>query len=337
MSALQIIWFGLIAVLLVGYAILDGFDLGVGFWHLLARQEGTRRTFLTAIGPFWDGNEVWLLTAGGALFAAFPPVYATVFSGFYLALVVVLAALILRAVSLEWRAREATAAARNRWDVVFALCSIVATLLFGVAFGNILHGLPLDRVGNFTGAFFSLLNPFAVLIGLVNCAMLATHGALYLSLRTRGELAAQTRTWALRAWWTYLPLALVAVIAAIATQPHLLRNYIALPALWLLPALALLAILLIGRFTARGQAAPAFAASAAGIALLLIAAAAGLFPTLVPALGHPAWNLTVMDSSSPLTLTVMLIITFIGMVLVAIYTTWVYRTFSGPVQVDDHY
>ncbi|MHB9024656.1 MAG: cytochrome d ubiquinol oxidase subunit II [Armatimonadota bacterium] len=338
MSALQMIWFGLIAVLLVGYAVLDGFDLGVGFWHLRAREESTRRTFLNAIGPFWDGNEVWLLTAGGALFAAFPPVYASVFSGFYLALVLVLAALILRAVSLEWRAREVAPAARGRWDLVFALSSMIATLLFGVAFGNIMRGLPLNALGNSTGSFFGLLNPFAILIGLLNCAMLATHGALYLSMRTRDDLAAQTRAWARGAWLAYLPLTLIAVIAAAATQPHLLKNYLAVPVLWLLPVLALASVVLIGYFNARALPGRAFAASVAGIALLLISAAAALFPTMVPALGNPVWSLTAANSSSsPLTLTVMLIIALVGMTLVAIYTTWVYRTFSGPVQADEHY
>ncbi len=337
MTALQTIWFALLAVLVAGYTVLDGFDLGVGCWYLFARGKGSRGTMLSAIGPFWDGNEVWLLTAGGALFAAFPPVYASVFSGLYLALMLVLCGLILRAVAIEFRTKEPSPRVRARWDAAFALGSIVPALLFGVAFGNILRGLPLDAQGNYTGNFFSLLNPFALLVGLCNVAMLATHGALYLVIRTQGNLAAQARRWARGAWLVYLPLALLAILAAVLTQPHLLANYRTLPILWLVPLLGVGAAALIGYWHGRGQAKLAFAASSAAIVLLLVAAAAALFPTLVPALGHPAWSLTAANSSSPLTLRVMLILALVGMAIVGGYTIWVYRTFGGVVNGDEEY
>ncbi|MHB9131947.1 MAG: cytochrome d ubiquinol oxidase subunit II [Armatimonadota bacterium] len=338
MTALQFIWFGLIAVLIVGYTVLDGFDLGVGIWYLTVRKEEVRRTLMSTIAPFWDGNEVWLLTAGGATFAAFPPVYATVFSGFYLALMLVLFVLILRAVSIEFRAREWDPKARARWDLAFGLGSTVAVLLFGVAFGNIMRGLPLDAQGNFTGTFFTLLNPFALLVGVLNIAMLATHGALYVALRTEGELAAQAKAWARSAWVAYLPLAVITITVAAIFQPHLLANYQEWPILWAVPALALTAIILAGAWSRQGKAGQAFAASSTGIALLLVSAAAGLFPTLVPALNNPAWNLTALNSSSSfLTLEVMLVIAVVGMAIVVGYTIWVYRTFGGKVTEDLHY
>jgi len=337
MMALQYSWFALIAILIAGYTVLDGFDLGVGFWFLFTRKENERRIMLNAIGPFWDGNEVWLLTAGGALFAAFPPVYASVFSGLYLALMLVLFGLILRAVAIEFRSREWKPRPRAYWDVAFALGSILPALLFGVAFGNILCGLPLDVQGNYTGTFFSLLNPFALLVGLCNVAMLATHGALYLVTRTEGELAVRARVWARRAWWVYFPLALLVILAAVLTQPHLRANYLTLPILWLLPLLGIVAVSLTGYWHGCGQAKYAFTASCSAIVLLLVSAATGLFPTLVPALGHPEWNLTATNSSSsPLTLGVMLILALVGMTIVGGYTIWVYRTFGGVVKEGEY-
>ncbi|MHB0939798.1 MAG: cytochrome d ubiquinol oxidase subunit II [Armatimonadota bacterium] len=337
MTELQTIWFGLIALLFAGYAVLDGFDLGVGMWHLFTRGERERRTLLNAIAPFWDGNEVWLLTAGGALFAAFPPVYAGVFSGFYLALMLLLLALILRAVSIEFRAHETSPAAWLRWDTAFALGSTVAVLLLGVALGNILRGIPLDAEGNYTGTFFGLLNPFALVVGILNLAMIATHGALYLVMKTEGPLATRARGWAKIAWSAYLPLAAVTIIMA-ALQPHLRANYLATPALWALPALVLAAVVLAGVWNAAGQPGRAFVASSAGIVLLLASAATALFPTLVPALGNPAWNLTAYNaSSSALTLKTMLIMAGSGMVLVLGYTVWVYRTFRGKARWDEGY
>jgi len=337
MTTLQTIWFGLIALLFAGYAVLDGFDLGVGMWHLFTRGERERRTLLNAIAPFWDGNEVWLLTAGGALFAAFPPVYASVFSGFYLALMLLLLALILRAVAIEFRAHETSPTAWLRWDAAFTLGSTVAVLLLGVALGNILRGIRLDAVGNYTGGFFGLLNPFALLVGVLNLAMIATHGALYLVMKTEGPLAERARGWAKIAWSAYVPLA--AATITVATQyPHLRANYLAQPLLWFLPALALLVIGLAGVWNGAGQPGRAFVASAAGIVLLLATAAAALFPTLVPALGHPEWNLTAHNASSTaLTLKTMLILAVSGMVLVLGYTVWVYRTFRGKARWDEGY
>ncbi len=198
MPTLGDIWFLLVGVLLLGYAVLDGFDLGAGVLNpFVAKTDDERRTVLRSIGPVWDGNEVWLLTAGGALFAAFPLVYATVFSGFYLALMLLLAALIFRAVALEFRDQLEGAGWRRAWDVAFFLGSAVPALLLGVAIGNIIRGLPLNAAGEYTGGLIGLLTPFPLIIGLLVVALVTTHGAAWLLVKTQGALAERTRRAAL--------------------------------------------------------------------------------------------------------------------------------------------
>ena len=183
---LNTIWFILVGVLIVGYAILDGFDLGVGVLSLFARNEDERRLHLNAIGPFWDGNEVWLLTAGGALFAAFPEVYATVFSGFYIAFMLLLVALIFRAVSIEFYHQVDSPSWRTAWGWAFGIGSLLPCILTGVAFGNILRGIPLDAHREFTGSFFTLLNPYALVVGVLSLAMFIMHGAVFMAVKTYG-------------------------------------------------------------------------------------------------------------------------------------------------------
>ncbi|MFH2000816.1 MAG: cytochrome d ubiquinol oxidase subunit II [Planctomycetota bacterium] len=333
---LQSTWFLLIGVLLTGYAILDGFDLGVGFWHLFTRGDKERRTLLNAIGPVWDGNEVWLLTGGGAIFAAFPHVYATVFSGMYLALMLVLLALIFRAVSLEFRSKDPSPRWRSAWDVAFSLGSMLPALLFGVAVGNILRGLPLDESMNYTGSFFTLLNPYALVVGLIGFSMFATHGALYLVLKTEGDLANRARTWARKAWMVFVLLFLVGNVLTFATQSRLLANYNETPLLWVIPVLAFGAIILTGIFNRTGADGKAFLFSCISILGLITLCAVALFPNMVPALGRPELSLTITNaSSSALTLKTMLILALIGMPIVIGYTIWVYRIFSGKVKLNE--
>ena len=334
MTALQVTWFLLIGLLLTIYAILDGFDLGLGFWHLFTRKDEERRVMIRSVGPVWDGNEVWLLTGGGAIFAAFPPVYATVFSGFYLALMLLLVALIFRAVSVEFRSKVESPGWRKAWDIAFSLGSSLAALLFGVALGNLLRGIPLDAAGNFTGSFFTLLNPYALLIGVVGFAMLATHGALYVTLKTTGDLENRALRWARFAWFFYLGLFVVAGIVTIAGMPGLLDNYLHTPILFGIPVLALVFIVLLGIFTIKGKPRRAFLFSALSIVALMATAGAALFPRLVPALGAPELSLTAFNaSSSQLTLKTMLILTLIGMPLVIAYTAWVHRKFAYKIQL----
>ena len=185
---LNTIWFWLIGVLIIGYAILDGFDFGVGILSLFSRFENERRIHFNAIGPVWDGNEVWLLTGGGALFAAFPAVYAMVFSGFYIALMLLLAALIFRAVSFEFRNKVDSPAWRRLWDWAFGLGSLLPALLFGVVIGNILHGVPIDTNGNYLGTFIGLLNPYSLGVGFLSLVLFTMHGAIYLATKSDGIL-----------------------------------------------------------------------------------------------------------------------------------------------------
>ena len=199
---LHVLWFVLLAVLLMGYAILDGFDLGVGILHLLVRDDTERRLVLNSIGPLWDGNEVWLVTFGGALFAAFPEAYATVLSGFYLPVIVVLLSLIGRAISIEFRSKVHTRRWRAWWDFSFFLSSLVATAVFGVALGNVVGGIPLSPQGQYTGGLLGLLQPFPVAVGLLAVAGAAMHGALYLQLKVDGDLRRRVRRWA---WGALLP------------------------------------------------------------------------------------------------------------------------------------
>ncbi len=327
MTALQVIWLLLIGVLIIGYAILDGFDLGVGCWHLFAKKGKERGTFIRAIEPFWDGNEVWLLTGGGALFAAFPAVYATVFSGFYLALMLVLTGLIFRAVAIDVRAKSDRPGWTTSWDVAFSIGSILPSLLYAVAVGNLIRGLELNAAGDYTGGFFALLNPYALLTGLVGLSMFAVHGALYLAVKTVGETQRKARRWAARAWWAY---ELTFFMAAGWTVSGYLRGFVALPAI--LGAAAAVSIVLIRVFNARGEDFKAFLASCAGIALVMLSVVAVIFPALVFARNEPALSLTIFNASSSLrTLTTMLIIALLGMPVVIGYTVYIHRIFRGKV------
>jgi len=331
MTTLQVVWFFLIGVLLVGYAILDGFDLGVGFWHLFTKEEKDRRILLKSIAPVWDGNEVWLLTGGGALFAAFPPVYATVFSGLYLALLLVLFGLIFRVVSIEFRNQVADDGWKRRWDIAFALGSSVPALLFGVALGNMVRGLELDASGEYVGGFFALLNPYALLIGVTGFAMFATHGALYLVLKTEGALQEQARSWAAKACNVYLVLFLLSGAWSLASFQ---RGYLAVAVGF--SAVAFAAIVAVKLFNKAGAGGRAFIASSLSIAALFAAVGGSIFPNLVPAHNDSARSLTVFNSSaSQNTLGIMFIVALIGMPLVVGYTVYIYRTFAGPVRLDD--
>lgn len=333
---LQEAWFLLIGVLLVGYAILDGFDLGVGMLHLfLAKDDRERRLLMNSIGPVWDGNEVWLLTAGGAIFAAFPRVYATVFSGFYLALMLLLVGLILRAVSLEFRSKVEDQRWRATWDVAFAVGSFLPALLFGVAIGNILRGLPLTIEGEFAGTFFGLLNPFAVIVGLLSTAMFLMQGATWLTVKTTGGLRARAVTVARTSWIAFVALWLAATAFAFVEAPTLFTNY-KHPILWIAPLL-FLACTALFPFALKGGGGAPVLLSSLSIATLIAIMGQALFPNMVPSLGDPTLALTIRNASStPLTLRVMLTIALIGMPFVVGYTIWIYRHFRAPVVLDEH-
>jgi len=322
-------WFLLVGVLIAGYAVLDGFDLGTGVLHLLTRDERERRLMMNAVGPVWDGNEVWLLTGGGALFAAFPPVYATVFSGFYLAFTLLLVALILRAVSFEFRGKVASPGWRRAWDVAFGVGSAVPALLFGVAVGNVLRGLAMDATGIRT-TLVGLLNPFALLIGLLGLVMFVLHGATWLGLKTEGALQERMGRWAGGAWVAFIALYAVSTTASYFAAPWLFERWFANPLTWVFFAL-LLASCVAGPAAIRSRRfGRAFAASAAAIVSVIALAAGGMYPRLVPARPDLAASLTIYNAAStPRTLTTMLVIALVGMPLVIVYTAVIYRAFRG--------
>lgn len=327
---LNVIWFILLTVLLAGYAILDGFDLGAGILHLFSRKDEHRRVIMNAIGPVWDGNEVWLLTFGGALFAAFRIAYATVFSAFYTALMLVLCVLIFRAAALEFRSKVESPAWRGIWDFVFSISSFLAALLFGVAIGNVLRGLPIEDLVN-KGTFFQLLNPFSVLVGLMTVAMFALHGALYLRIKSSDELEAQTLRWIGGIHRAFIVLFVLVTVQAVISIPHARTSWVS----WLLLPLNLCAIAAIAPLTRRGKALPAFLCSALGIFLIVLNFAASMFPNLVISSLGAQNSITIYNgANSPKTLAIMLGIVCGGLPLVLAYTAWIYWIFRGKVVLD---
>jgi len=335
---LNTIWFGLFGVLIMGYAVLDGFDLGVGILSFFAKGDEERRLHLNSVGPVWDGNEVWLLTGGGALFAAFPNVYATVFSGFYLALMLLLVFLIARAVSFEFRSKVESPGWRRAFDLAFSLGSFGPALLFGVAVGNIMRGIPLDAQGNYAGGFFTLLNPYALLIGLLGLFMFVTHGAHYLAMKSDGALRARMERSAKVGWAIWLALMIAASVATALFAPHLLEGVLARPLVWLALALVVLGLLAQPLLLGRGRHLAALLASGTAIAGSVMLVGVSLFPRLVPALGALGErSLTVYNAAStPRTLTVMLVIALAGMPIVLGYTIFIYRVFKGKTVLGEN-
>lgn len=327
MSFLQVMWFLLIGVLLTIYAILDGYDLGIGIWHLSTKKEKHRKTMLALLGPVWDGNEVWLLTGGGAIFAAFPEVYATVFSGFYLPLFIVIMALIARAVAIEFRNQHEHAVWRKVWDVAFASGSIVPSILFGVAVGNLMTGIPLDHAGTFIGSIFTLLNPYSLVIGLLSFAMFATHGAIYVAARTHDELKDKAIQWAKTSWFAYLNVFMVVTIYTMTSQPRLIDNYLRIPVLTGVPFLTFISLVAIYAFLKRRELTAAFITSAVTIAGIMAIFGVSMFPTIVQA-RDSGNSLTIYNaSSSALTLQTMLILAILVVPVVIGYTLWSHRQF----------
>lgn len=335
---LALIWFGLLGVLLIGYAVLDGFDLGVGMLHLvLARGDTERRLTLNSIGPLWDGNEVWFVTFGGAMFAAFPEAYATVFSGFYSAFMALLFALIFRAVSIEFRSKMTSSAWRSVWDVGFALGSFLAALLFGVAVGNVLAGVPLDPLGEYHGSLLQQVNPYALLVGGLTVSLFAMHGTIFLYLKTEGELQQRAHHWVWHTFGVFLVFYIFTTMYTLVNVPHAIENLERFPLLWLVPILNVLAIANIPRAIYLGRAAYAFLSSIATIAAMIALLGVVLFPNILRSNPNPEYSLTIFNaSSSAQTLTIMLIIAFIGMPMVLAYTATIYWTFRGKVTLDEH-
>ncbi|BCJ76759.1 cytochrome c oxidase assembly protein [Catellatospora sp. IY07-71] len=331
---LSTLWFLLIAGLFVGYFVLEGFDFGVGMLvPVLGRDDRERRVVINTIGPLWDGNEVWLITAGGAMFAAFPEWYATLFSGFYLPLLLILLALILRGVAFDYRGKRPEAAWRRRWDAAIVFGSAVPAFIWGVAFANIVRGVPLDAGHNFTGGLFDLLNPYALLGGLTTTALFLTHGAIFLALKTAGDIRTRANRLAER-------FGLVAAVLAVLFLGLTLAHR-STPAALVLSALAVLCLagaLVANRLPSRTDAEGrregwAFAGTALAIALAVASLFAGLYPNVLPSTVDAAANsLTVANASStPYTLKIMSWVAVVFAPIVVLYQGWTYWVFRKRI------
>jgi cytochrome bd ubiquinol oxidase subunit II len=330
------VWFVLWGVLWAVYFVLDGFDLGIGtiapFW---AKNETERRTLYNAMGPFWDGNEVWLITAGGVTFAAFPKTYAVMFSGLYAALLLLLFALILRGVSFEFRSKVESAGWRKIWDICNFLGSFLPALLLGVAFANIFKGIPINAAGINEGTLFDLLNPYGLAGGVFFVLLFIMHGALWLAIKTEGGLRKRAMATAQRVW----PMvAIVAVLFLVFTwfATKLYDNYLSTPILAVIPILAVVGLVLSRVFMAKGRVVAAWASSGLMIATVTLFGVVGLYPNLLPSSLDPAFSMTIANSSSShLTLQIMLGVTLVFIPLVIAYQAWALCKFSHPVTQED--
>ncbi|NVK28043.1 MAG: cytochrome d ubiquinol oxidase subunit II [Flavobacteriia bacterium] len=351
---LKVIWWVLVGVLLIGFSVTDGYDMGVGtLLNVVGRDDGDRRVMINSIAPHWDGNQVWLITAGGALFAAWPVVYATSFSGFYLAMIVVLAALWFRPIGFDYRSKLETPRWRRNWDLCIGFGSVVPPIIFGVAFGNLLQGVPFQfdefmRV-TYTGSFFGLLNPFAILCGLVSLMMIVTQGGAWLQMKTEGDLLRRVSTattitgilgavlFILAGFWLAYGIPGYVMTSAVdgnqvmtplmktaeVQEGAWLANYSKVPLLMLAPAIGVLGLLIAAFASRLKKGALAFLGSSLGIAGIIVTAGGSMFPFLMPSSTFPSMSLTMWDAtSSENTLMIMFVVACIFVPIVLSYTLW---------------
>ncbi len=330
------IWFVLWGVLWAVYFVLDGFDLGLGtLLPFMARDEGEKRIFYNAMGPFWDGNEVWLITAGGVTFAAFPTTYAVMFSGLYSALMLLLFALIVRGVCFEFRGKVESPGWKKLWDTCLFVGSFAPALLLGVAFANIFMGIPIDQDHIFQGTLLTLLNPYGLAGGVLFVLLFAHHGALWLANKSEGGLrdramAMAGKLWPIMAGWIVLFL----ILSMFYTK--LFNNYLVSPALFVILLVPVAGLVLTKLYAAKGRSWAAWGASAVMIAGTALFGVIGIYPALLPSSINPAYSMTIENSaSSPLTLAIMLGVALVFVPVVIAYQFWNFRTFRHPVTKDD--
>jgi cytochrome bd ubiquinol oxidase subunit II len=339
------LWFCLVALMLALYAVLDGFDIGAGIIHLFAaRTDAERRDVLRSIGPVWDGNEVWLIAAGGTLFLAFPALYAASFSGFYLPLMIVLWLLILRGISIELRNHLDAPVWSPFWDAVFALSSALLAIFFGAALGNVVRGVPMDGEGHFFEPLWTDFRPtgdagildwYTVSVGLAAFCALALHGALWVTLKTRDPVRERARRIAVLAWWSVAALTAAITLFSLRLQPQILRNLTAHPWGWIFPGLALLGLIGSLRYHVARHEGRAFLSSCAYIAGMIASAAFGIYPNVLPSLTGPALALTVANASAPEHgLRIALVWWVAGVALAIAYIAFTYGRFAGKVSSE---
>jgi cytochrome d ubiquinol oxidase subunit II len=330
------LWFLVVGALFSGYAILDGFDLGAGAWHLFFRKEQSRRIALNAIGPVWDGNEVWLVIGGGALFAGFPVLYASLFSGMYIPFMLFLMALIFRAIAIEFRSKEEMKWWRQTWDVAYSVSSILLAILLGVVLGNILQGVPLNENQEYTGSWLAFLNPYALLTGVTTLALFMMHGAIYLIMKTEGRLYAKLTILLRRAIQFFIITFILTSLYTLLYIPHLSDDFQSHPELFIVPVLAFASIANVPRLARKRKYLRAFIFSSLTVSFLLIMVAIELYPVLLYAPNDPANSIDVYNAAaSNKALGIMLLFVAIGFPLVLGYTYFVYRTFWGKVRLDE--
>ena len=344
---METLWFCLVALMLAVYVVLDGFDLGAGIVHLfVARNDSERRMVLGSIGPVWDGNEVWLIAGGGTLYFAFPALYASSFSGFYLPLIIVLWLLTLRGVAIEFRNHTSGAVWAPFWDAVFSCASLLLAVFFGAALGNVVRGVPLDANGRFFESLWTNFRPgpdagvldwYTILVGVAALAALTLHGALWVALKTEGDVSARARLLASRIVWLVAALTAAITVASYRVQPSLATHFSG--HMWgaVFPALAILGLAGIVWFSWRGRERNAFLSSCAYLLGMLTSAAFSLYPYVLPASTDPSFGLTVQNAAAPAYgLRIGLVWWFIGMTLATGYTVYAYRSFAGKVKAGAH-
>lgn len=330
-------WYLVVGGLFSGYAILDGFDFGAGAWHLFFRKEESRRIALNAIGPVWDGNEVWLVIGGGALFAGFPLLYATLFSALYIPFILFLVFIIFRAIAIEFRSKEPMAWWRKLWDISYSVSSIMLAFLLGVVLGNVLQGIRIDGDYNYRGGgFWEFLNPYALLTGVTTLSLFMMHGAIYLLLKTEGRLYAKIRLLLKKGMIFFMVSFGVTTLYTLLYIPHLSDEFRKNPTLFIVPLLTFLSIANVPRLVNARKFRRAFLFSSITISLMMVLVAIELYPVLLFSTLDPAYHITVQNAaSSDTSLGIMLTIAGIGAPLVLGYTIFVYRTFKGKVQLDE--
>lgn len=330
-------WFLVTGAVFTGYAILDGFDLGAGALHLLFKKEESRRIALNAIGPVWDGNEVWLIIGGGALFAGFPLVYASMFSAFYIPFMLFLVSLIFRAISIEFRSKEKMLWWRKMWDISYSVSSILITILLGVVVGNLVQGIPLNEEHEFTGSFLEFLNPYALLVAITTLALFMMHGSMYLLMKTEDRLYAKLTVIGKKTTIFFVVSFALLTVVTLLYFPYIAERFKSRPWLFVVPLIAILAVANITRMVAKRKYSMAFLMSSISAALLLIMVAIGLYPNIVISTIDPANNITVeLAAASEKSLGIMLTIAAIGTPLVVAYTAFVFYTFRGKVKLDEN-
>ncbi len=331
------LWFLVIGGLFTGYAILDGFDFGAGAWHLFFKKERNRRIALNAIGPVWDGNEVWLVIGGGALFAGFPVMYASLFSAMYIPFILFLVFIIFRAVSIEFRSKEEMNWWRKMWDISYSISSTMLAFLLGVVLGNVLQGISIGEDFQYHGdGFFEFLNPYALMVGITTLALFMTHGAIYLLMKTEGRMYEKLTALLRNGMIFFIVSFSITTLYTLLYIPHLSDTFKSEKLYFIIPLLAFLSIANIPRLVSKKKYRMAFIFSSLTMSFLLILVAVELFPTLLYSTIDPSFDITIYNAaSSEKALSIMLTIAAIGTPLVLIYTIFVYSTFKGKVQLDD--